>query len=297
MFKNLSDLLEMNNSKNLKIGIIGHGFVGKAIDWGFCTDVEKFIVDPKYSTSIDDLIKFSPKLCFVCVPTPMGKDGDQNSFILESVISELSQKIPKTLIVIKSTVLPNILEKLKETNDNLVYNPEFLREKHAKEDFQNASMLIFGGNKKLSQKVSTAYKKHSKAKTKKHVFLDLISASLVKYSINSFLAAKIIFFNEMHELFTLIGANDSWQDIIDSISIDERIGNSHMNVPGHDGREGFGGACFPKDTFALTSYASKKGVSLDVLKAAIKKNNSIRSKYKVATEREQQQNISFDKEL
>ena len=287
----------MNNSTNVKLGIIGHGFVGKAIDWGFSENVQKFIVDPKYSTSIDDLVKFSPELCFVCVPTPMEIDGAQNSEILESVVDELVKKIPNTLIVVKSTVLPNVLEKLTKLTDSLVYNPEFLREKHAYEDFENSPMLIFGGNHKLSEIVSNAYRKHSRSKTDKHIFLDLVSASLVKYSINSFLATKIVFFNEMYELFSILNVNDSWEEIINSISIDERIGGSHMNVPGHDGRKGFGGACFPKDSFALMSFASKKGIDLDVLKSAIKKNNSIRKEYIVATEREQEQNINFDQEL
>lgn len=66
-----------------------------------------------------------------------------------------------------------------------------------------------------------------------------------------------------------------------------------MMVPGHDGRFGFGGACFPKDTSALISYADSLDVDLSLIKDAIKQNNKIRSTYKKQTEREKEQNISF----
>ena len=95
-------------------------------------------------------------------------------------------------------------------------------------------------------------------------------ASLVKYTINSFLATKVIFFNEIFNLFNQINSNESWDIFTSIISKDERIGDSHMMVPGHDGRFGFGGACFPKDTSALISYADSLDVDLSLIKDAIK---------------------------
>ena len=128
----------------LKMGIVGHGFVGKATDWGFNRSVEKFIVDPKYKSTIEDLSQFCPDIIFVCVPTPMGGDGKQNSEIIEEVVEKINNLLPKSIIVVKSTVLPEILQKLKKTSQNLIYNPEFLREKHSNEDFVNSEMIIFG---------------------------------------------------------------------------------------------------------------------------------------------------------
>ena len=87
----------------------------------------KIIIDPKYDTNIEDLKKFKPDISFVCVPTPMSKEGNQNSDILKTVISDLSKHTPKTTIVIKSTVLPSVLEVLCKNNKNIVYNPEFQR--------------------------------------------------------------------------------------------------------------------------------------------------------------------------
>lgn len=287
----------MNKEKFLKIGIVGHGFVGKATDYGFSLKTEKFIVDPLINTNIQQLSEFNPKITFVCVPTPMGLSGIQDSSIIESVVKELTKKCPESIIVIKSTVIPSILQILVKANKNIIYNPEFLREKHANEDFINSDMIILGGNKKISSKVSAYYFKHSKCITKEHIFTDIHTASLVKYSINTFLASKVLFFNEINEIFEKIKSNDSWENFIKIISKDKRIGFSHMDVPGHDGKKGFGGACFPKDTAALLKYAESIGVDFKSLKAVVQKNNEIRKKYDDIGSREREQNISFDDKI
>jgi len=285
------------SDNELKIGIVGHGFVGKATDWGFSKNTNKFIVDPKDGTNIDQLAEFNPELIFVCVPTPMGENGIQDSSIIEAVIQELSAKCRESIIVIKSTVLPSILEKIEKANSKIIYNPEFLREKHANEDFMNSEMIIFGGDKDIASQVSKFYLDHSRCETKKHVFMDISSASLVKYTINTFLASKVMFFNELHEVFNKLKSNDSWELFIKTLSLDKRIGESHMSVPGHDGKKGFGGACFPKDTAALLKYAKGIGVELDVLRTVINKNNIIRGQYAELDDREKEQNVSFDDKI
>ena len=66
-------------SSNLKMGIVGHGFVGKATDFGFNKNITKLIIDPKYNNSIRDLVVFKPEIIFVCVPTPMLSNGFQKT--------------------------------------------------------------------------------------------------------------------------------------------------------------------------------------------------------------------------
>tara|TARA_B100000214_G_scaffold103233_1_gene72239 strand:+ start:902 stop:1765 length:864 start_codon:yes stop_codon:yes gene_type:complete len=283
--------------KKIKLGIVGHGFVGKATDWGFNKKVEKFVVDPKYGTNIDQLAEFGPNVVFVCVPTPMGNDGNHDSSIIESVVKELTAKCKKSIIVIKSTVLPSVLKKLAVLNKKIIYNPEFLREKHANKDFVNSEMIIFGGDRNTASKVSKYYLYNSRCRTKEHVFIDLISASLIKYSINTFLASKVIFFNELYNLFKKLDSEDSWESVIKTLSIDKRIGGSHMNVPGHDGKHGFGGACFPKDSTALIKFADDLGIELSILKTVIQTNNKIRSNYNDLDDREKEQNVSFDDKI
>ena len=120
----------------------------------------------------------------------MSEDGSQDASIIQSVVSELSIYCKNSIKVVKSTVLPSILRELVEIDKNIIYNPEFLREKHANEDFINSEMLIFGGNTDISKKVSEAYKKYSSCRTTEHLFTDLETASLIKFSINTFLATK-----------------------------------------------------------------------------------------------------------
>ena len=75
--------------KKLRLGIVGHGFVGKATDWGFSKRVEKFVVDPVYKTKVENLKDFKPDMVFICVPTPMSDNGSQDSTIIESVVKDL----------------------------------------------------------------------------------------------------------------------------------------------------------------------------------------------------------------
>ncbi len=284
----------MNLAKTLKLGIVGFGFVGKATDWGFHKNVKKFIVDPNLNTTIKDLGKFHPDIVFVCVPTPMDENGGQDSSIIENVVAQLRDHCQSSITVIKSTVIPSVIDSLEEINPKIIYNPEFLREKHANDDFVNSEMIIIGGDRNISSKVSEIYHTHSRCKSTEHIFTDLKGASLVKYSINSFLASKVVYFNELYSLFEKLNISDSWETIIDTISRDKRIGKSHMNVPGHDGRKGFGGACFPKDSLALAKYGDTLGVDMSILKRVIKTNNKIRSNYPELDNREAQQNVSFD---
>ena len=290
----------LNGTKNMKtknkqkICIVGHGFVGKATDFGFSVNVEKLIIDPIYGNKLSDAINFNPDFIFVCVPTPMGIKGSQDSSIIEGVVDEIAKILPESLVIIKSTVLPNVLQKLQKKNKKLVYNPEFLREKHANDDFKNAPFLIFGGGKAYCNEISELYSKHSICTTDKYFFVDLPTASFIKYSINSFLATKVLYFNELHDLFEELNVSDSWDDLTGIISHDSRIGKSHMNVPGHDGRKGFGGACFPKDTTALLKFSQSMGIELMALKSVVSKNNKIRSSYNNLDSREEDQNITYN---
>ncbi len=278
----------------MKIGIIGYGFVGEALSKGLKNDVEIFKVDPKFKTSIEDLKEFNPETIFICVPTPMYNDGIQDISILEQVAKDLKKNNFDSLVVLKSTVHPANINDIKKIIPSLVYNPEFLREKHAYEDFINSNLIVFGGKKESSKKLAQIYLKHSKCVNKDYIFTDLVTASLLKYAINTFLASKVIFFNEFHDLFSAADTDESWTNFINYLSRDSRLGNSHMNVPGHDGRFGFGGACLPKDAYAITKYASKLNVEMSLIKHVIDTNNKIRASYEDITDREVQQNIKYN---
>ena len=98
------------------------------------------------------------------------------------------------------------------------------------------------------------------------------NAAYAKYTINSFLATKVIFFNELYNMY----CDDGFDELTELVAMDERIGKSHMTVPGHDREFGFGGMCLPKDTLAFATSASRKGSPLKLLEEAILINNELR---------------------
>ena len=98
---------------------------------------------------------------------------------------------------------------------------------------------------------------------------------MVKYFTNCFLATKVSFANEMYEICEAL--NIDYDKVTEYTVYDERIGKSHLNVPGPDGDFGYGGHCFPKDIGALISLAHNLNVSPRILTATECKNNDVRT--------------------
>ena len=266
----------------MKLGIIGHGFVGKAVEYGFShPQVTIQIIDPKYGTSIDDLSECD--VTFVCVPTPMSADGSIDSSILEDVMKQLTPW-HAGLIVIKSTITPDLADRFGRSG--VVYNPEFLREKSATNDFVNPDIHVFGGNPDDVDLLEAIYREYSLCRPCPVFKMTAKEASFVKYAINNFLALKVTFFNQLYDAAVADNANIS--AIVNAVGADPRIGYSHVRVPGFDGKRGFGGSCFPKDTAALVNFTDK----MSLMVKAIEINNKYRSQYET-DEREKQQNITY----
>ena len=265
----------------MKLGIVGHGFVGSAVNQGFTKNVKKYIVDPKYysSNTIESLIQFKPDATFVAVPTPQLETGECNIDILQEVLQKLN-KYKGHLVIIKSTVPAYKLQAIQEecVDLRIVYNPEFLTEKNHIDDFQNPPMQIFGGTTKDTDEVEKLYKDHSVCKPSPTYKVDIVTASMVKYCINSFLATKVTFMNEMYDVLKASRGTD-WNTFIKIIQTDPRIGKSHMKVPGNDGQRGYAGSCFPKDTNALAWFAREiLNTPFTQLETSIKINDTLRKR-------------------
>jgi UDPglucose 6-dehydrogenase len=269
----------------MKMTIVGHGFVGKAVDYGFSSAVKQ-IVDPIYGVSLSD-VKLNEDVTFVCVPTPMGENGEIDCSIVVDTVNKLSQR-KSGIIVIKSTVTPDIIDILTRGSrrHRIVYNPEFLTEKNACEDFVNPKMHIFGGHREATERLEEIYNQYSLCKKCPVHHMAATDASFVKYGINCFLASKVLWFNQFYDVVQDCGGN--FGHIINAISEDPRIGGSHTRVPGFDGKRGYGGACFPKDTSAFAKFAE----SFSVLEKVIDVNNNYRKEYD-KDERELAQNVKY----
>jgi nucleotide sugar dehydrogenase len=269
-----------------KIAIVGYGFVGKAVESGFKNNQNEIrIYDPhKGFPSIDSLEEYMPEFTFVCVPTPMSTDGKVDSTIIKEVAYTLKE-MPSGVVVIKSTITPDIIKKLCKYK-RFVYNPEFLTERNAMNDFIAPQFHIFGGHPEFTKKLRNLYQYNSNCNPAPFYFMTSVEASLVKYGINSFLAMKVVWFNQWKDFTESFGAR--YNVVSNAIGSDTRIGQSHTVVPGFDNKKGFGGSCFPKDTSAIHSC----GPDLTVLKAVIDANNIYRKDYDL-DDREIAQGIKY----
>lgn len=244
----------------MNIGIVGYGILGQAINAALKSTYNTIIIDPPKGMhgSIEECDKY-----IVCLPTPENADGSCDTSLVEQYIKSLTHRD----VLLKSTVDPSVLAELEAKHD-FSYSPEFLREHSSIEDFKHQEFVIFSGAK-AAEWCNIFFEAGVHMKNVK--FTDIQTAAYAKYIINTFLATKVIFFNEIAELF-----DGNLEDLIDTVSLDTRMGSSHMNVPGPDGRKGFGGMCFPKDTKALAHHARKNGKPLKLLEEVIKINNGIR---------------------
>lgn len=254
----------------MKIAVIGAGFVGGAVINALTC--EYVIVDPKHGNSVESVDFSDIDAAFVCVPSPC----DELGFVDASIIKDVVEKLPEDLlIVVKSTVTPDHLVEMSKGR-RLVFNPEFLTQRSADEDFLKPDSLIFGGNFYDCRDVCDIYRHHTRVNTDVPCFYtDLATASMVKYALNCHFAAKVIFMNELYRLHREV-CESSWEQFTKILGADKRLGPTHLQVPGPDGYFGFGGACFPKDTSAFLKFAELQGVNLTVLAQAVESNRLIR---------------------
>jgi UDPglucose 6-dehydrogenase len=271
-----------------KIGVIGNGFVGGAVKFGFSpsvgcdAEVRVYDKDPNKSThTLEETVNESDFI-FLSVPTPANEDGSMNINILENALHEISEVHNErdNVIIIRSTVIPGTTWALqtKYPQLNILFNPEFLTERSANFDFINQSRFIIGNSgKQINWAKSEDFVELLKDRFGECIAVQETSyetAELIKYMSSCFFATKVSFMNEMYQIAEKVDAN--WDEAISGFVADGRVGHSHMNVPGHDGKFGFGGSCFPKDIQAMIDFAETFGLNPSVLKGAWEKNLEVR---------------------
>jgi nucleotide sugar dehydrogenase len=258
--------------KKFKVGVIGNGFVGEAISFAFSPVADLYIYDKDNLKSLNSLESVhNCDFVFICVPTPMFKDGSQDLSYVESTFKKATKE---PVYILKSTVLPGTTERLSKKYSNLkiIFSPEFLTERTAKLDMLTQSRIILGGELSLTEQAKILF--NQRFKTKNIILTDSKTAELTKYMNNTFFATKVSIMNEFKLLCDKIGAN--WKDALKGFVSDGRIGDSHLNVPGHDGKLGYGGTCFPKDVNALLSFSKKHDIELFTISGGWKTNLKVR---------------------
>lgn len=257
------------------IGIVGQGFVGNAIYQKFKNYFEVKTYDLDESKCNSTLFEVANcKTIFICLPTPKDTNGSCNTDLVESTIKEITDYVSVETIVIKSTVSPGTTARINSLypNVDIVFNPEFLSEANAIEDFNNQSRVILGGPRPGTTKLKTIY---SKVFPKAHIVkTDSTHAEMVKYFTNAFLATKVSFANEIYEICE--GLKIDYDKVVEYATLDKRLGNTHWSVPGPDGDKGYGGHCLPKDLSALLFLADNLETTPNVLQSVQDTNDRIR---------------------
>ena len=266
------------------IGIIGYGFVGKAIkesldrlklikeiqSWGTNQSSDSDSDPHQISVSIYDPVKLhvhfdnilNTNIVFIAVPTNYSEHLNNYDYsALHENLTRLSANSYGGLVVIKSTITPDEwynLSKLYPTL-RLTHNPEFLSARTATFDFLNQHHIVIGSNS-IDDRLALANWYNNISIKWANAQFSLVSgaeAALIKLSCNSFYAYKISFFNM---IYNLASDNDCDYKVVRKAMLHNGwINRQHTAVPGTDGKFGYGGGCLPKDSQSFSSLLSRMG--------------------------------------
>ena len=221
----------------MKIGIIGCGFIGTALKVWLKENnpnVETFVSDPPKGMN-DDISNCDAY--FIQIHLPTEDDGTQDLSLMTQIISKLPEDKP---IWIRTTILPGTSKKLSEITGRKVHHmPEFLTERTYIEDFKWQPM-VFTDDIEMLKKIFPG---------KKHIDMTSAEAEMVKYAHNVFGALKVTYFNCIYDICKKEGLD--YQKVRGGVLGSTYINDVHTQVPGPDGKYGYGGKCFPKDVDAF----------------------------------------------
>lgn len=263
----------------MKVGIIGLGIVGSALYNDLINKNMKLYVFDKYKKIGNIESCLQSEICFLCLPTNLTKANEFDLSSLHEILQFLSNRMYRGSILIKSTILPGTskLFSSKWKNINIFHNPEFLSEKSAAFDIKNQTHIVIGKTKK-EQNVSKIQRFYTTYYSTSSIISICSSdeSETMKLCCNAFYASKIQLFNEIY--FLCESSNVKYDNVKKLMLNNNWINSMHTEVPGHDGKYGFGGKCFPKDLSALINFCKKKSIPCNVLESVKNENEVIRNK-------------------
>ena len=229
-----------------------------------------------FTSSYEEIDWELTDVAFICVQTPNNLETNSvDTRFLESAITEInSLNNSKLVVTVKSTIPPYEIEKVCNKvgmdKNEITFNPEFLREGTAIEDFFKPDRIVIGGNdpKKLS-----VLKELYSSFDAELIETDPISSQLIKYLANTYLPLRLSFVNEAARLIDYSKGNQ--QDVLRGVGLDSRIG-SHYFRPS----PAWGGSCFPKDLIEVNNFYKKGEVMLPLI-SNIVESNDIQTKWTV----------------
>lgn len=229
---------------------------------------DKTAKNATFCHSYDDIRWNDADIVLICVQTPVDENGELDSNFIKKVFSSLNGKVANnTTVCIKSTIHPSALQKVLNEIDynfeDLVFNPEFLREGSAFYDFFNTDRIIIGSeNLEKSQIIANLYEELES----EIIFTDPISSQLIKYLSNAYLPLRLSFVNEASRLIDSLNANQS--DVLKGVGLDSRIGDQYFRPS-----PGWGGSCFPKDVIEIQQIAKENNLDLPLIQSISNSNS------------------------
>ena len=229
-----------------------------------------------FTSSYEEIDWEDTDVAFICVQTPNNLETNSvDTRFLESAITEINNlNNPKLVVTVKSTIPPYEIEKVCNKvgmdKNEITFNPEFLREGTAIEDFFQPDRIVIGGNdpKKLS-----ILRELYKGFDAELIETDPISSQLIKYLANTYLPLRLSFVNEAARLID--HSNGNQVDVLKGVGLDSRIG-SHYFRPS----PAWGGSCFPKDLIEVNNFYKEGEVTLPLISNIIE-SNDIQTKWTV----------------
>ena len=222
----------------------------------------------QFVSKYSDLNWEDKDIVFICVQTPNNLETNSvDTKFLESAINEVNNLNNKDLIItVKSTIPPyeikKICDKVGLDSDLLTFNPEFLREGTAVDDFFNPDRIVVGGNNPSKLKKLKELYKDFEAEI---ITTDPISSQLIKYLSNTYLPLRLSFANEAARLVNSSGGN--LDDVLKGVGMDSRIGQHYFRPS-----PAWGGSCFPKDVVEVNNFYDPEKVSLPLIANIIESN-------------------------
>jgi len=229
-----------------------------------------------FTSSYEEIKWEETDVAFICVQTPNNLETNSvDTRFLESAITEINNLNNRKLVVtVKSTIPPYEIEKVCNKvgmdKNKITFNPEFLREGTAIEDFFQPDRIVIGGNDPEKLLVLRELYKDFDAEL---IETDPISSQLIKYLANTYLPLRLSFVNEAARLIDY--SNGNQEDVLKGVGLDSRIG-SHYFRPS----PAWGGSCFPKDLIEVNNFYKEGEVTLPLISNIIE-SNDIQTKWTV----------------
>ena len=229
-----------------------------------------------FTSSYEEIKWEETDVAFICVQTPNNLETNSvDTRFLESAITEINNLNNRKLVVtVKSTIPPYEIEKVCNKvgmdKNKITFNPEFLREGTAIEDFFQPDRIVIGGNDPEKLLVLRELYKDFDAEI---IETDPISSQLIKYLANTYLPLRLSFVNEAARLIDYSDGNQ--EDVLKGVGLDSRIG-SHYFRPS----PAWGGSCFPKDLIEVNNFYKEGEVTLPLISNIIE-SNDIQTKWTV----------------